>query len=189
MQDLLNRAEKVIDELNQLIEDEKIFLLHDYYPFMMDENDIKDVEEMIEVGQNDRWDEYVEEQKQKRELERIRENRKKYEKLKLAIKEEKDKKPERKKVAYKSLNKPMDYVYSEEEKNKILQQYDSLLKKRISQLQPGSTASMFGHGLMHQAKRELFNKNMYRKMEEAILNNFVWVKNYSGWSRSGLTRN
>jgi len=185
-QDLLKKAEAVIKELDQLIMDEKIFLLHDYYPFMMDENDIKEVEEMIEAGKNDKWDEYIQEQRKKRESEQIEENRKQLEEFR---REQERKKKEqnqvrKKKIIYKKLCKPVDYVYSEEEKKKILEQYDKLLDKRKSQLKPGSTVSMMGSGFMNRTRNELFEKEMYYKMEEAVLNNFIWIKSNSRWSRS-----
>lgn len=188
-QDLLKKAEAVIEELDQLVMDEKIFLLHDYYPFMMDEDDIKDVEEMIKAGKNDKWEEYIQEQKRKRELERIEENRKQLEEFKRERErkqknQEKNQVVEKKKIIYKKLDKPEDYVYSEEEKKKILEHYDKLLKKRRAQLKPGSSVSMIGYGFMNRTRKELLDKNMYRKMDEAILNGFIWIKNHSGWSHS-----
>ncbi len=172
--DLEERAENILKELDQLIMDRKVFLLHDYYSFMMTEDDIHDVEEIVEAGKNSRWKEYVEKKNRIRELEENRRKQQEFELLKL--KRENTPKPvAKKKAKYKQLSKPFDYAYDEDEKKSIIEQYDKLLEEKISKLTPGSTANLMGHGLMVRTRNHLVKNNMIRKMEECVLNKSILI--------------
>ena len=173
--DLEKRAESILKELDQLIVDRKVFLLHDYYSFMMTEDDIKLVEKMVKAGRNNQWEEYVEKENRTRKLEETRRKQQEFELLKL--KRENTPKPiVKKKPKYKQLSKPFDYVYDENEKKSIIEQYNKLLEEKISKLTPGSTANLIGQSIMVQTRNHLVKNNMIRKMEECVLNESILSK-------------